>query len=316
MSHLWRLILIGAASVHAQSTLAATNPTAAAAFETGRAERVQSLHDPMLASGLPTYYSPGYERHAHELQRFVAGELQFVRREFAVDLVMSLAVLDATQWKRVEHQVPYPMPSVTGLPPVALMPASWATADHVFAKETEVSVTVLHRVGAHGLTWLPAVHRAFDLVGGHELGHTAIDAYGIVPGTRWLNEMLASYVLYAYLQHDRRDLLWLVDVLNQASRIDHPQSHVSLDDFESQYMTILTQDGDSYAWYQAQFLARIEQVYRHHGIGFLDEVRAAFPSGERRFELGNTETLARLERLEPGFDAWALSLRMQLPKHP
>ncbi len=38
---------------------------------------------------------------------------------------------------------------------------------------------------------------ALTIFGGHELGHAILDAYGINPGTRWLNELVASYVLYA-----------------------------------------------------------------------------------------------------------------------
>lgn len=291
---------------------AAASAADAPSFEPGRADRVQALHDPRLPSNPQTYYTASHRRHARELQQFTAGELAFVRRELGVRLSLTLAVLDQKQWRLVEHQVPYPMPSVTGEPPVALLPASWAAADRVFPKEAEVNPEVLQLVGKHGLTWLPAVHRAFDLVGGHELGHAVVDAYGIVPGTHWLNEMLASYVLCAYLHQERPDLLWLVTVLNEASRIDHPQRHTSLDDFELQYMAILTGDGDSYAWYQAQFIARLEQVYAHQGIGFLQQVRATFPDGAR-FALGNAQTLERLERIEPGFRAWAASLAALRP---
>ena len=299
-----------------QLVAASADPLAQkSSFEPGRAERIQALHDPRLSGGITTTYSPGYEHHARELQRFISGELRFVHRELGVELDLSVAVLNEQQWGRVEHQVPYPTPSVTGVPPVALLAASWSAADHVFPKESEVSPAILRLVAEHGLTWLPAVHRAFDLVGGHELGHVVVDAYGIMPGTHWLNEMLASYVLYSYLKQERPDLLWLVAVLKEASRIDHPQDHTSLNDFESQYMIILTQDAASYAWYQAQFLSRIEQIYPRHGISFLKSVREVFPSdGAQLFAVGTTNTLGRLEEIEPGFSAWAASLAPLFPK--
>jgi hypothetical protein len=47
----------------------------------------------------------------------------------------------------------------------------------------------------------------------------------------WSNELLASYVLYAYLQSERRDLLWLVNIIQVGNRPNLPQHHVSLDDF-------------------------------------------------------------------------------------
>ncbi|HEY2445177.1 MAG TPA: hypothetical protein VGI20_05500 [Rhizomicrobium sp.] len=282
-------------------------------FDAGRLDRVKSLQDPTLEGAVPTYYTPGYERHARSLQQFMSDELAFYRRELHVELPLSLAVLDKKQWAQTERQLPYPMPSVTGDPAVAMMPANWADAAGVFPKETDVDPAVVKSVDARGISWVQANAQAGDLIGGHELGHAIIDAYGIVPGTRWLNEMLASYVLYCYVERERRDLLWLFDVVQAGN--GRPQRYVSLDDFESLYMTILTAHGDNYSWYQGQFFDRIKQVYAQRGLEFLSEVRAAFPPGEAKFaSLGNAETLRRLDRIDPGFSAWArwMSARPQL----
>ena len=78
------------------------------------------------------------------------------------------------------------------------------------------------------------------------------------------------------------------------NRENLPQHHVSLDDFESQYMDILEKGGENYGWYQAQFL---------------EQVRTAFPEGSSpHHQLGNGETLRRLVQFSPGFTAWAASL--------
>lgn len=284
-------------------------------FEPGRFGRVQALTDPMIPGAVPTYYTPGYEQRARVLQEFVIDELGFCKKKWRFDLSLSLAVLDSSQWSRVELQLPYSMPSVTGEPPVALVLADWATAPDFFPKEAEAGAAVREAISAHGLSWIEANRRAFDNVIGHEFGHEVIDAYGIVPGTRWLNEMFASYVLYAYLQNERRDLLWLIDLVQVGNRIDRPQHHVSLDDFESMYMEILSNDGHNYGWYQGQFLEEVKKVYARHGLGFLKEVRAAFPKGEKSFALGNAETLRRLEKISSGFIACARSMDTQ-PKLP
>ena len=91
-------------------------------------------------------------------------------------------------------------------------------------------------------------------------------------------------------------------------RVDRPQLHVSLEDFESQYMQILTTAPANYSWYQGQFMEQVQRVYVRRGIRFLTKVRAAFPAGARRFALGNAETLRRLEAIDPSFSAWAQSL--------
>ena len=198
---------------------------------------------------------------------------------------------------------------VDGAPPVALMPADWSTAEEFFANESDIDSKIREELAAHHLTWREAAHRSGDLIGGHELGHAVVDAYGIQAGTRWLNELLASYVLYAYLQSERRDLLWLIDIVQMSNRVNVPQHHVSLGDFESQYVEILAKDGENYGWYQGQFLEQVKRVYAQQGLGFLKKVRAAFPAGSSpHHNLGNAATLQRLEQFSPGFSAWAASL--------
>lgn len=277
-------------------------------FEAGRLGRVKALGDPMIAGVVPTYYTPGNEKHARDLQRFLTGERSFFKQELAVDVPLSLAVLDRRQWGLVDRQYPYPVPSVDGEPPTALMPANWADAQGFFAKDADISPAVIEVVRARGEDWTEAKYRSADLIGGHELGHAIEHAYGIVPGTLWLNEFLANYVLYTYLESRRRDLLWLLAVTRAETRPDHPQPHVSLDDFDSLYMQILAKTPDNYGWYQGQFIDRVEKVYAQKGIGFLKEVREAFPPGPERFALGNAETLRRLEKISPGFIAWARAM--------
>jgi hypothetical protein len=299
-----------------RAVIPATRPaTTPATFETGRLDRVEFLHDPVIRGAVPTFYTLGYEQHARDLQRFMTGERDFVKRQLGVDVPLSLAVLDAKQWKRVERQLPYPMPSVTGEPPVALMPANWAQGPDFFPRQNEVDPGLVKIATAHGLGWAEASHRAMDLVGGHELGHTTLDVFGIVPGTHWLNEFLASYVMYAYLQNDRRDLLWLIPVMQAICRIRQSQPHVSLDDFEVQYMQILSTEPANYSWYQGQFMAQVQAVYRRRGVSFLHEVRKVFPAGTQRFALGNEETLRRLDVIDPGFSTWARSVAA-LPREP
>lgn len=277
-------------------------------FEPGRLERVEALRDPLIKGAVITWYTRGFRRHAREIQRFMNGERGFIEKQLGVSVPLSLAVLDPRQWKRVERQLPYPMPSVSGDPPVALMPADWTRGPDFFPRQQDSNPALVKSVLARGSSWQDASHRAMDLVGGHELGHTAVDSYGIAPGTHWLNELLASYVMYAYLQHDRRDLLWLIPVMQAICRVDRPQPRVSLEDFESRYMQILSTDAANYSWYQGQFMQQVQRVYARQGVRFLSKVRAAFPAGARRFALGNAATLRRLDAIDPSFDAWAKSL--------
>ncbi|HWF86752.1 MAG TPA: hypothetical protein VG222_17960 [Vicinamibacterales bacterium] len=273
--------------------------------EAERLDRVRALGDPVIDGAVPAYYTPGYEQHARDVQRFITGERAFVKKELGVDVPLWLAVLDRAQWAQIEKEYPYPVPSVDGTPPVALMPANWADARGFFAADTDVDPAVIKVVQARGKDWTQATYASADLIGGHELGHTVERAYGIVPGTHWLNELLASYVLYAYIKSQRHDLLWLLAITRAETQPNRAQPHVTLDDFEALYMQILARLPSNYNWYQGQFFDEVDKVYARKGVGFLKEVRAAFPPGGERFALGSSETLRQLEKISPGFIAWA-----------
>lgn len=186
-THRLTLAIIGlattsmAAAVMPRTPSAATSTSLPKTFEPGRLGRIEALRDPMIKGAVKTWYTPGYRQRARELQRFISGERDFIKRQLGVSVPLSLAVLDTKQWKLAERQLPYPM---TGEPPVALMPADWAGGPDFFPKQKDSDPAMVKAVLARGLRWSDANHRTMDLVGGHELGHTALDSYGIAPGTR------------------------------------------------------------------------------------------------------------------------------------
>ena len=84
------------------------------------------------------------------MQRFISGERDFIKRQLGVSVPLSLAVLDTKQWKLAERQLPYPMPSVSGEPPVALMPADWAGGPDFFPKQKDSDPAMVKAVLARG----------------------------------------------------------------------------------------------------------------------------------------------------------------------
>jgi len=300
----------GLTQPQAAKTPTAEPVTKPASFEPGRLERVKLLGDPLLEGSIPTYYTPSYKARARKLQTFFSDELNFAQRRMQFHLAVSLAVLDSAQYALTEHQMPYPTPSCTGDPPVAMMPVNWVGGPDVFPKEKDAPAGVRQAVSAHRLPWNEAAGSAYDLWGGHELGHAILDAYGINPGTRWLNELVASYVVYAYLASEHHEQLWLIDVLEVGGRPGQPQRYVSLDDLESNFLQIAVKDPRNYLWYQAQFFEQIKKVYSRHGVEFLAALRRAFPDGAYKFAtLSTAETLRRLDTIDPEFSSWARDLK-------
>jgi hypothetical protein len=281
-----------------------------AEFGSDRAQRIHALRNPCLKGRIVTCYTPGYRTRAVSLQQFLTGELAYVRQRPGIAVPLVLAVLDERQWPLAEQELPYGMPSVHGHPPIALVAANWAAAKNFYPKAEDAgNPAVLREVARHGLTWDQANARAGDLLSAHELGHAVIDAYDIVPGSRWLDEFLASYVWYAYIREQRPEQLWLFDVIQAGNQLERPQRFVTLAELDNNYKAIVESDPNTnnYGWYQGQLIARVRQTYTVHGLAFLKEIRAAFPPG-RAPRLGSDEALRRVEQIDPSFSGWAKEL--------
>jgi hypothetical protein len=313
---IWMLVVfafwtgIAAALGAADPAPSAQSTTPASDFGAGRAQLVQALHNPCLNGPIVTCYTPGYRIRALALQAFLRGELAFVRHRLGMPVPLMLAVLDERQWPLAEHRLPYAMPSVHDDPPVALVAANWAAAKDFFPKPEEIrDPAILQEVARHGLTWDQANAEAGDLLSGHELGHAVIDAYGIVPGSHWLNEFLASYVWYAYISEKRPEQLWLFNVIQAGNQLERPQRFVTLAELDMNYRAIVESDPqtNNYGWYQGQLIARVQRTFLVRGLVFLKEIRAAFPPGDEP-RLGGDEALRRVEQIDPSFSDWAKEL--------
>ncbi len=63
---------------------------------------------------------------------------------------------------------------------------------------------------------------------------------------------------------------------------DLPHPVTSLDALQASYRTLTASNPDNYAWFQAQFERRAEQVYAAIGLDFPRRLRAPFRPGGRR----------------------------------
>lgn len=289
---------------------AAAGPAPAAAAASGEAadllHRVQALNTPSHTNRITVYYTEGHQEKALRLRSLVEEAMRFYADSLGVQAPLSLALLTRDHWERIGVPQPYGIPGVAGSPPVAFLPA---TDDNVAASDAlsiraGVSPAALRLVEASGHSYEEGARRYVDLVGLHELGHTYTRAFGIRPSHRWLNELLATYVAYAFLRqrHPAQAQLW-EGILQGYVDAVRPR-HTSLEDFNRLYFGVGAQN---YVWYQARFQEMVRRAYEAKGLHFLREVRAAFPEGEAAPPSMET-ALERLERIQPGFRAWAAEL--------
>lgn len=270
-------------------------------------QRVQALGLPSSRNRITVYHAEGHAAKALRLRALIEEAMRFYADSLGIREQLHLAVLTPEQWARViTWPQPYGIPGVAGSPAVAFLPA---TDDNLAANDAlsiraGVSPEAVRMIEASGHSYEEGARRYVDLVGLHELGHTYTRGFGIRPPQLWLNELLATYFAYAFLRqdHPRQAQLW--DGILQAYRDAVRPAHTSLADFERLYFGVGAQN---YVWYQARFQEMVRAAYEAKGLGFLREVRAAFPRGEAA-RLDTAETLRRLEGIQPGFQAWADAL--------
>jgi hypothetical protein len=266
-------------------------------------ERMREIGAVAVPGEVPAHVSAGYEARGASLGTDFAAALDFYEATFGIRPAVELAVLDEADWRRVTP-VPYGLPHpFQGTPNVVFLGATYEheAVHDLRARRDDAPEADRERVRRAGLSWDEASGRLLDLVAFHELGHVYTHALGIDPHRRWFSEMLASYFAYAFLRSERPEMALVWDGVLAALPAGPPPAHTSLADFERLYVGVGI---PNYQWYQAAFQARVAEVYEAQGLGFLERVREALPAGTGD-DLTTDALLARLERLEPGFHAWA-----------
>jgi hypothetical protein len=228
----------------------------------------------------------------------------FYRERLGVSPPFTLALLDPPAWKAVTGDaVPYGLPFVN--PGVMVLPfrQEGAVVSGYMSHASHLPGEVVKLVEASGRPFAAHVADMVDLIGYHELGHLYVVEWGINPHTRWFSELLASYFGYAFMAEVLPDLARTWEIVSRSDAETAPE-HRSLADFERLYMGV---GADNYIWYQSRFSERVFAIFAMERLDFLRAVRDAFPRRPNE-RLAPDQLLDQLEKVRPGFKAWAMSL--------
>jgi hypothetical protein len=271
-----------------------------------RMDAIKSLGLEFIPGTMPTYYSPHAKARARYLQGLLGGEIAYYADLFHVSFSpITMAVLDPKQWPTVSDGEPYGMPSVDGSrPAVFVMPVSWDGVTWMAVpKQEEVPPALLRKALATGKKWDQLKFQGCDGIGTHEIGHSIIRQLRIDPQTKWFNEFLASYVGYAYLKANAPAQALLTEIFWTVGLANSPHPFTQLDNFESKYDQLQEEYPGNYAWYQFTLAQRVIEIYSQRGSGYLREIQMQFPAGATK--LDTAQMLNELERISPGWKAWA-----------
>ncbi|MBD3274869.1 MAG: hypothetical protein GF372_06130, partial [Candidatus Marinimicrobia bacterium] len=199
---------------------------------------------PSLQSPITTYYSPGAESQAQAIQGMLREAAEYYEANLGVEADISAAVADASHWSEITN-VPYGLPGVTGSPPLVYFPAD---NDHELFK---LLLSAIQNSELPACLLLPPdslAQQFVRLIGFHELGHVYASAYGLNRPNKWVYELQASYLAYAYLRerHPEMASLWQQTSSLLANQIK--PAHTTLADFEEMYVRVGI---ENYSWYQS-----------------------------------------------------------------
>jgi hypothetical protein len=316
-------------------------PVFCRAGETNYLERLKALGLAHVGGPTEAYYSRGAESRAQKLQAMIDDMNTFFQKRMGIKADVTLAVLNSPDWTKMvivvlpEEQnlgetaalsspdrteiipsVPYGLPCFAGDPPVIFMPATsggWAY-QQVMARKEAIPPEVLHAfVKSNHTTFEAAANQFVDLLGFHELGHQLARVYAVDPQVHWLDEVIATYFLYAYVSERKPEMKPVLDLFGRPSKT-RPKN-TSLEDFERLYLRV-----DDYGWYQGMFEVRVRELYPKMGLKFLEELRRRFPAatntskeqranGQPATGVLLTRVLEQVEQVAPGFRAWAQGFR-------
>jgi hypothetical protein len=269
---------------------------------------VQELELESLPGPIPTYFSPGSRERAEQLQAWLRAADAFFQDRLKIAPPFSLAVLNEEHWSQVS-QGPYGIPFYTfEAPTFVVMPA---LPDRSVVTQIYSAARVGLPAGAAadlervGVSYEDAVGQIVDLIGFHEVGHVYIAALGYHRNNtaRWLEELLATYAAYSYLDVVQPSSIVVWNALSEALLgFVQPVSR-SLDDFNELYIQGL--GPATYGWFQSHFNLRDDLIVQRRPRATWFRQLAGTGLDEDTRGIPTSELLRRLRGFEPSFTEWA-----------
>lgn len=240
--------------------------------------------------GVPaTRATSGFADRAAALQALVGDAHAYLTEGLGTDFSPRVVVPDPTDWELGDDdRPPYGIPYAPDDRLEVVIPADPSAN---FLVETYAAFGPRE-----------SAERFADLIAVHELGHLHVREMGLELPQGWLSEFLATYLECCFLTARRGEDAVLWYSLSRAHAEGFTPEHRSLEVLDELYFDV---GPDDYIWYQNTLTLMIERVVPDLGLDFPLRLRAASLGPDS----DTATTLAAAERIHPGFEAWATSLR-------
>lgn len=273
-------------------------------------EQVQDLGTAKLEGSPMVYYSTNAQMSdAVFTQGLVAEAVEFYRShpEVMVTLEIYPAILNKNDWVTIPIAAlyPYGIPNLSDDKPyVAFIGATDdnALTAYILQMEPMLPQQNVDAIGRTGFTYAQAAHLFPFMVAIHEMGHAYARELGIgypLNYARAIDEMLANYILYAFLKEHRPALADIWDALSDGYVVTQCPKFTSVEDFDTRYDDIPTLGGpENYFWYQGMIHHLSRELYKSEGLNFLKKMKEVVAAGDRQ------KAYAKLVELHPYARSW------------
>lgn len=261
----------------------------------------------LLPGPVPTYFSPGHRERAETLQAWLRDADEFFQSRLKIAPPFHLAVLTPEHWAAISPG-PYGVPFVTDAYRLVVLPAvpELAVVTQIYtAARPSLPPAAAAELEALGVSYDDAVRQVLDLIGFHEVGHVYAAELGYRNDNtaRWLEELLATYAAYSYLDVAQPASITIWDALSEAVLGFVEPNSRSLDDLTTLGVRGLGPAG--YGWFQSHFNLRDAVIVRQRPRATWFKQLAAHGLDQDTRAIPTSELLRRLRGFNPSFTQWA-----------
>lgn len=275
---------------------------------------VQGLGLESLPGPIPTYFSPGSGERAEQLQAWLRTADEFFQGRLKIAPPFSLAVLNEEHWAQISPG-PYGVPFVTLEEPVVVflpaLPERSVVTQIYGAARVGLPLGAAADLERVGVSYEEAVDQIVDLIGFHEVGHVYIAALGYHQNhtPRWLEELLATYAAYSYLDVAQPSSIVVWNALSEALLGFVQPATRSLDELNDR--PVQRFGPATYGWFQSHFNLRADLIVRRRPRATWFHQLAGTRLDEDTRDVPTSELLRRLRGFEPSFTEWAESAGLE-----
>ena len=266
-----------------------------------------------LPGPVPVSYSKGNREYAEALRNRLGEVTRFYQDSLGARAAVSLLVLNKSHWSEIIGPQFWGFATNSGITGsserVVMQPASGdgPLAELIGLARSRVPVDHWRQLDTTGLTPEALAGRHMDMVIAHEYGHVLVQS-GSIPiiyGQPWLQEFLATYLMYAFLGSEHPELATLYDawdrIVLEAAR--DPITEVT------RYENLSSVSTAQLLWFYAATGNRARTCYRTRGLDLIRDLTKSLDPHAFPWMMPDARLLPVMEAACPGFMRWAKDMR-------